>query len=45
MPQIKMYMQATEKERKRELKEQIITSLAGARYDEKSLQKLLKELE
>lgn len=43
--QIALYSDAIYKQRKVELKEAVITQMAGARYDEKSLKRLLKDLE
>jgi len=43
--QIEMYCRAVEKQHRIDLKEAVITQMAGARYDEKSLKRLLKDLE
>lgn len=43
--QIALYMDAIHAQHKVELKEAVITQMAGARYDEKSLKRLLKDLE
>ena len=43
--QIELYCVAIEKQHKVQLTEAVITQMAGARYDEKSLKRLLKDLE
>lgn len=45
MAQISLYMKAVSKSHRRDLTEAVITQMAGARYDEKSLKRLLKDLE
>ena len=45
MDQISLYTAAIAKQHRTRLTEAVITQMAGARYDEKSLKRLLKDLE
>ena len=44
MPQFRWFFNGLETEQCREMRQNTITSLAGARYDEKALEKLFSDL-
>ena len=45
MPQFRLYFNTLENMRTGEMRENIITTLAGARYDEDGLNKIFSDLE
>lgn len=45
LAQVRAYSAAVERARRRDLREAVVAALAGARYDEKGLKRLFKELE
>ena len=45
LAQLELYSAEVAKQHRIDLKEAVITQMAGARYDEKSLKRLLKDLE
>lgn len=45
LDQINMYLMSCSRLDKRDMRNDIISALAGARYDEKTVQKLMRSLE